>query len=760
MIRHVRLQVTGVVQGIGFRPFCSRLSGEIGLGGSVRNTTAGVVIDLYGDPEGIDSYIERLQTDCPTLGHIQSITIVLDERIDDIRKRPFEILDSHGSGGEYALIPPDIATCSDCLAELRDPGNRRFRYPFINCTNCGPRFTIIEGLPYDRPLTSMSGFPLCGECSLEYSDPDDRRFHAQPVACEKCGPCLSLASREGSLLAQGEEALLEAIRSLTSGGIVALKGLGGFHIACLPQDLPVLELRKRKKRPAKPFALMARNEKAAESIVKLSHFSRQILNSPRRPIVICPRRSLSGVSDHVAPYQNSLGIMLPYTPIHHLIMEEIPLLVMTSANLSDEPLISENGEVIEKLKGIADLFLVHDRPIIMKIDDTVIAPSGKRTILVRRGRGYVPHPIMVRRDMPRVLAAGAEMRSTFSLGRGRTILPGQYIGDLKQLDTAVYYEKALRHFIRLFGLRPNLLAADLHPSYACTDIAQKVMGKPEDTLLVQHHHAHMAACLVENGHEGTVLGIILDGTGLGSDRNIWGGEFLLGDISSFTRVGHFREAPLPGGDRAVLEPWRFALALMEKALGPGDAERLAGEIWPTHSHLFGSILSTLDKAPVTSSCGRLFDAVAAVLGIRDVISYEGQAAMELESSARGGSRPAPFGIREQNGKMILDWEPAVRWILLEGLRLGAARTSSAFHFGLAEAISDIALEISRRTGVRETVLSGGVWQNRRLLSLAIPLLERRGLRPLIHHALSPNDECISVGQAAVASVHWGGRTTT
>jgi hydrogenase maturation protein HypF len=559
-------------------------------------------------------------------------------------------------------------------------------------------------------------------------------------------------------LEEGDKALHESIRALKSGSIIALKGLGGFHIACLPEDIPVLTLRERKKRPAKPFALMARDDAAAEGLVFLSPYSRQLLNSPRCPIVICPRKPISGISDHVAPSQDSLGIMLPYTPLHHLIMEELPILVMTSANLSDEPLISENGEVLEKLKGVADLFLVHDRPIIMKIDDTVIAPAGKRSIILRRGRGYVPHPILTKGEMPQILAAGAEMKSTFSLVRGGEIFPSQYIGDMKQLDSAVYFEKTLRHFIKLFDLKPTLLAADLHPSYACTGIAKRVMGTPKETLFVQHHHAHMAACLVENGFEGKALGIILDGTGLGSDRHIWGGEFLLGNAHSFARLGHFEEAPLPGGDRAVLEPWRFALALMERALGREHAKGIAERLWPTRRLFFDKILTTLDTAPRTSSCGRLFDAVSAILGIREEVSYEGQAAMELESAALGNSRPAPFEIREENGLIILEWKPLVKWLVTEGLHLGPEKASSAFHFGLADILSDIALELSKRTGVRETALSGGVWQNKRLLSLALPLLERKGLKPLIHRVLSPNDECVSVGQAAVAAAHWGSKT--
>ncbi len=757
MRRHVAIRVSGIVQGIGFRPFCSRLAAETGLGGSVRNNAEGVMIELYGSPESILTYIRRLQTDCPTLGHIQSIDILVDEPDLSGSDSTFEILQSGRSGENLTLIPPDIATCDDCLSEMKDPGDRRFRYPFINCTNCGPRFSIIESLPYDRPHTAMSGFPMCAPCMREYSDQGDRRFHAQPVACDTCGPSLSLVLPDGTVLSRGDRALRECVGFLQRGSIVAIKGLGGFHIACLPEDSVLVELRNRKKRPHKPFALMIREESVAKQIVHLTAFSRLLLNSPRRPIVICPKRNGSPVSEHVAPYQDSLGIMLPYTPLHHLVMEEIPILVMTSANLSDEPVISDNREAQEKLGKTVDLFLMHDRPVSMKIDDSVVTSSGNFPVMIRRARGFVPHPILVKRKMPQILAAGAELKSTFSLTRDQTIYTSQYLGDLKQLETAVYYERTLKHFISLFGLKPRLLAADLHPSYACTGIAEKVMGRPDDTLLVQHHHAHLAACLSENGFEGPALGIILDGTGLGTDRKVWGGEFLLGDCSSFTRAGHFREAPLPGGDRAVVEPWRFALSLLSVVYGDAEAEILAGHLWPDLRERIGPVLGTLGISPVTSSSGRLFDAVSALTGIRRVISYDGQAPMELESASKGSGTAAPFSIQKTEDALVLDWEPAIRWIVSEGLSIGRERVAAAFHMGLAMALSDVALELSERHGIRTVALSGGVWQNRRLLGLTLPLLRKRGLETLVHRALSPNDECVSIGQAAIASSYWSGK---
>lgn len=754
MDRHVIAVVSGIIQGVGFRPFCSKLAHETGLGGSVRNTSGGVRIELFGPLGSIDSFLERLRIDCPTLGYIQSIEVLLNEPAGAEPAVQFSILKSDDSDENLVLIPPDIATCDDCLREMRDPENRRYRYPFINCTNCGPRFTIITGLPYDRPMTTMSPFPLCDPCVREYKDPKNRRFHAQPVACASCGPDLTLLDKDGSVIAKNEEAILQCISFLANGGIAAIKGLGGFHIACLPNDNPVAELRKRKKRPHKPLALMVQNMEIAERIVRMSPSSRHLLNSPRRPIVVCPGRENSEISGLVAPFQNTIGVMLPYTPLHYLILEKIPALVMTSANLSDAPITSGNNEVIRLIKPVVDRFLVHNRDIRMKIDDSVIASAGKRSILLRRGRGFVPHPVLTNREMPQILASGAEMKSTFSLTRGKTIFVSQYLGDLKQLETALFYEEALHHFIKLFGLRPRFIAADMHPSYTSADIAKRVIGNPVDTLLVQHHHAHLGACLAENRSDGPAIGVILDGTGLGNDRTSWGGEFLVGDLISFKRAGSFRKAPLPGGDRSVLEPWRFGLSLLEDTLGPDDAICVAMEIWPEMASSFNPVLSTLGRAPITTSCGRLFDAISALLGVRSVVTYDGQAAIELESAAMGANMVAPFDISNENGFFVLDWRPAVRWAVGKGRSMSKKKASAAFHLGLAAAISDITLKISEKTNVRKVALSGGVWQNRRLLSLAVAMLRGRGLEILIHRSLSPNDECISVGQAAIAAKHW------
>ena len=756
MKRHLTATATGIIQGIGFRPFCKRLAEDVGVSGSVRNTPNGVSLDLYGPRSSIDLFLDRLRRDCPTLGHIQSITVINDQSEPELHPDSFEILESCEGEGISALIPPDIATCEDCLAEMRDPKDRRYGYPFINCTACGPRFSIISAVPYDRCMTSMSSFPLCGLCREEYYSPANRRFHAQPVACRDCGPQLALLDGNGVAMSWEKEALDDCVSHISKGAIAAVKGLGGFHLACLARDGQVAKLRNRKNRPHKPFALMVRDLETAEKIVYLTKPARVLLESACRPIVICPKKKNEIVSDLVAPMQDCVGIMLPYTPLHHLILEKLPVLVMTSANVSDAPLVSENAEALKTLFGIADFFLLHDRDIIMKIDDSVVAMAGKRPILMRRGRGFVPQPIAFHRDMPQILAAGAEMKSTFSLAVGRNIIVSQYLGDLKEMPSAIFYDRALRHFLSLFGMRPRLLAADLHPSFPCTAIARKIMGEPEDVLLVQHHHAHMAACLAENGHRGPAIGIILDGTGLGIDRTVWGGEFLVGDLTSFVRKGRFRRAALPGGDRSVLEPWRFALSLLANTFGMSRASEEAHILWPEMHSKIGPVLSSLEKSPVTTSCGRLFDAVSALLGIIVKVSYDGQAAMELESSARGGIAIAPFGISNEGGEMVLDWRPAIRWIIEESVFLGKGRASAAFHFGLAEAISNIALEISKDTGLKVAALSGGVWQNRRLSSITISMLKKRGLQPLFHTSLSPNDECVSVGQAVIAAEHWKG----
>ncbi len=752
------LNVTGVVQGIGFRPFCVRLANQIGLSGSVSNTSSGVRIELYGTKEQLDRYESRMFTDAPPLANIQDVSRIGVDEKTNVRPDKFIIKQSTSGRENTVLIPPDIAVCGDCLTEMTEPSDRRFRYPFINCTNCGPRYSIVRELPYDRPKTTMSEFTMCVHCEREYRDPGDRRFHAQPVACPVCGPGVWLVeSKSAATIAIKEEAIDIAVKRLIEGRVLAIKGLGGFHIACLPEDETVSLLRERKKRPHKPFAVMVRDMKTAQSVVCTTPEAERMMLSPRCPIVICPKKEGGNVSGLLAPGQDTLGVMLPYTPLHHLIMERIPMLVMTSANFSESPILATNEEALRDLGNIVDYLLLHDRGIENRIDDSVVTFAGKRQILLRRARGFVPHPVLAAGQLPPVLACGAEMKSTFALSLGKAVIASQYLGDLKRLETALYYEKTLSHFMELFRFTPRLIVKDMHPQYVSGYIAEKVFGVEVESLRVQHHHAHMASCLLEKGVEGPVIGLILDGTGYGTDGTIWGGEILFGDSRSFERAGHLREAPLPGGEKSISEPWRYALSLIIETFGKEEGIEKALCLWPAHEAIIPAIAESAKESPVTSSCGRLFDAVAALAGVRSRVSYDGQAAMELEACAEGaGRRQVPFSVLHEKGTCIIDWRPAVSWILENLKRLGPRKIAAAFHAGLAESLAEACLNVSRDYGVRKVVLSGGVWQNRRLLSLSIGALRSKNLEPIWHSSLAPNDEAVSVGQIAVGAAHLKG----
>jgi len=758
MYKKRELIVTGVVQGIGFRPFCVRLAREIGLSGTVSNTSIGVRIELAGTEKQLDLYESRLLTDAPPLANIQNISRCgTDENVEKPAGE-FIIGPSKSESENTVLIPPDIAVCEDCLRELRDPGDRRFRYPFINCTNCGPRYSIVRELPYDRPKTTMAEFSMCALCEKEYKDPGDRRFHAQPVACPECGPHVWLVDgRNAEVLAEKDEAVSLAVNHLLEGRIIAIKGLGGFHIACLPEDEPVALLRERKKRPHKPFALMVRDMETAKDVVYASFVAEQMMRSPRCPIVICPKKEMSPVSGFLAPGQNTLGVMLPYTPLHHLIMERIPMLVMTSANFSESPILATNEEALRTLANIVDYLLLHDRKIQNRIDDSVVTFAGKRQILLRRARGFVPHPVVAAGKLPPMLACGPEMKSTFALSIGKSVIASQYLGDLKRLETTLYYEKTLRHFLELFRFTPRLIVKDMHPQYVSGYIADKVLGEGIETLKVQHHHAHMASCLLEKGVDGPVIGLILDGTGYGTDGSIWGGEILFGDSRSFERVGHLRGAFLPGGEKSITEPWRYALSLLIETFGKAEGVEKALSLWPAYEAIIPAVAESTKDSPVTSSCGRLFDAVAALTGVKSRVSYDGQAAMELEACAEGaGKKKVPFAVIHERSALVIDWRPAVSWILENLKKLGPREIAAAFHAGLAEALAEACLKVSRDYGVQKVVLSGGVWQNRRLLSLSVAALRAKKLEPLWHSSLAPNDEAVSVGQIAVGAAYLKG----
>ena len=605
----------------------------------------------------------------------------------------------------------------------------------------------------------MACFPMCQSCDREYHTPEDRRFHAQPNACPECGPRLWLADPEGNRLAEGREALEGCLRALLEGKIMAIKGLGGFHLACDAfNDASVEMLRSRKQRPHKPFALMVRDLSEAQRIAIVREEAANLLHSPRAPIVICPSRQGGGISPKVAPGQNSLGIMLPYTPLHHLLMQGLPVLIMTSANRTDEPLVSGNREALRELRAFADLFLFHDRDINMKIDDSVVSFSGKNPIIIRRARGYVPQPFILDRKAPSVLAAGAEMKVTFSVTHDRYLFPSQYLGDLKEMKSFQYYGYCLRHFLGLYDIHPRFLVKDLHPQYLSGAVALKTAGPFEEVLQVQHHHAHLAACLLENPQEERAVGLILDGTGYGTDGTIWGGEILVGGVDEVERAGHLLQARLPGGEKAIEEPWRFALSLLCEALGKRDAMDVANGLWPHHAGSFEGLAATLDTAPLTSSAGRLFDGISALLGIRETITFDGQAAMELEAFAKGAGESLSFGVfRDAEGKWIIDWRPAVRSLLDRRQSGSPEELAAAFHLGLARVMAEVAFRVSEERGIPAVALSGGVWQNRRLLALTLAELRRKGRTPLLHRRISPNDECISVGQAYIGSLRWSHR---
>ncbi len=750
----VRLRATGTVQGVGFRPFVYGLAHELELSGFVLNDSRGVVVEVEGQPAHIAAFQGRLRREAPPLAVLEH---VIAEAVEATGEQGFRIAESSASGSPAASVSPDTATCDDCLRELLDPADRRYRYPFINCTNCGPRFTIVRGVPYDRPLTTMASFAMCGACQAEYEDPLDRRFHAQPNACADCGPHLALLDRSRRLLTERGAALSDAVAALREGGILAIKGIGGFHLACLATDeRAVGALRARKHREEKPFALMAPDLGAARRLVHLSAAEERLLQGPERPIVIARRRPDAGVAPAVAPRSGELGVMLAYSPLHHLLLSDIEdTLVMTSGNVSDEPIAYSDDDALARLGGIADLFLLHDRPIHTRTDDSVLRALPRRTrpLLLRRARGYVPAEIRLPVSSPRpVLGCGAELKSTFCLVKGDRAWVSHHIGDLENFETLASFEEGIEHFGRLFAVEPEVVAHDQHPEYLSTKYA---LDLPDlEPVAVQHHHAHLAACLAEHGEQQPAVGAIFDGTGYGTDGAIWGGELLVGDLLGFERAGHLWPVRLPGGPRAVREPWRMACAWMTAAMGqvlPPAA--LAGAIerraWTAVQTLCRSGLGS----PMTTSVGRLFDAVAALCGLRLEVNYEGQAATELEAACDHDERQSyPLPLVAKGEAAVLDARPMIRSLLadLEG-GVPTGRVAARFHNALAAATAAACTRLALRRGLHQVVLSGGSFQNRILLERVTANLRRTGLRVLVPERLPPNDGGISFGQAAVAA---------
>ena len=706
-----RLRVRGVVQGVGFRPFVHRLATRGGLGGRVWNDGEGVVVEVEGDPVALDAFASALVEEAPPLARIASVA---GERLPPLGERAFVVAPS-AAGAGAALVPPDVGTCEDCVRELFDPADRRYRYPFVNCTNCGPRLTIVARVPYDRPNTTMAGFPLCADCRREYEDPSDRRFHAEPIACPVCGPRLSVP-------------LEEAVAALRDGAIVAVKGLGGYHLACdATSEDAVARLRARKGREEKPLALMLTDPLAA---AVPTPDELELLRSPARPIVLVRRREDAPVAPSVAPGTPWLGLMLPYTPLHHLLCADLDRpLVMTSGNLTDEPIAFDDDEARRRLGGVADLFLAHDRPIHRRCEDSVVRAGFP----VRRSRGYAPSglPLPVALTRP-LVAAGAELKSTFCVARGPEAFLSSHLGDLTGEGAYAAFRHDLELWLAMLGVEPAAVACDLHPDYLSTRWAWE-QGVP--VIEVQHHHAHAAACLAEHGEEGPALAVVLDGTGLGTDATIWGGEVLRCDLTGLERVAHLEAVPLPGGEAAVREPWRVAAAHLERGGRPVPWER------------WGLVRQSLAvNAPLSSGAGRLFDACAALLAVRERIGYEGQAAIELEHLA--GAVPAPaYACAVEDGVIRgTDLVVAAHDDLAAGRR--REEIAAAFHEGVAAAFAAACAEAG---GAGTVVLSGGCLQNLRLLASLRGRLEREGFRVLSHSAVPPNDGGVSYGQAAVAA---------
>jgi hydrogenase maturation protein HypF len=736
--RRVHVRVEGVVQGVGFRPFVHRTAAEHGLAGFVRNDAGGVEIEAEGGAEAVDRFLAALRDQAPPLAVVEAVRAVDVEPRGDAG---FAIAGSAG-GAPSALVTADAATCGDCLAELGDPGDRRFRYPFVNCTNCGPRFTIVRGVPYDRPLTTMAGFAMCRACRAEYDDPSDRRFHAQPNACPACGPRVRLVGDAPG----GRDDVERAARALVAGAIVAVKGVGGVHLACRADDgAAVARLRARKHREDRPFALMAADVAAARALVSLGEEDAALLTSPARPIVLAPRAARSAVADGVAPGMAELGVMLPYAPLHHLLLGDAGVaLVLTSGNVSDEPIAFRDDDALERLAGIADVFLLHDRPIETRVDDSVARVVRGRPAVLRRSRGLVPAAVGLPTACARpVLACGAELKSTFCLARGRRAWVGHHIGDLRNAETLASFREGVAHFEELFDVRPQVVAHDLHPQYLSTSYALERDGV--ELVGVQHHHAHLAACLAEHGVTAPAVGAIYDGTGHGTDGTAWGGEILLGDLRSFERIGHLPAVRLPGGDRAVREPWRMACAWLVAVRGeiPAIPVALRDHVAPDRWDAVARMVLGGFAAPETTSMGRLFDAVAALCGVRPVVTYEGQAAIELEALADAGETGAyPTDAHELVAAVAADASSGVPVPVV----------SARFH----RAVVEWTAAECAAADTEHVVLSGGVFQNRLLLSWTAERLEALGHSVLVPERLPANDGGIAYGQAAIAAARSGG----
>jgi hydrogenase maturation protein HypF len=769
--KHIR--VRGVVQGVGFRPCVYTLARSLGLVGHVFNSSSGVTIEVEGEAAAVVAFVRRLRDEAPPLARIAEVVVAAMVAFGEVE---FSIRESQEEAGRFGLVPADAGTCAACWREFGDPGNRRYGYPFTNCTHCGPRYTIIHDVPYDRATTTMAGFTMCAACEREYRDPEDRRFHAQPNACAMCGPSLALLPRGVSPaeISFADKDALRVIRRarelLRDGKILAVKGLGGFLLACdATNDAAIAELRRRKRRPDKPFAVMARDVAAVQRFCAVSDEESALLQDARRPIAILgalAEKNDVGLAEGVAPGNRTVGVMLPYTPLHYLLFGDSPegdaefrALVMTSGNLSEEPILVTNEDALQGLESVADWFLLHNRDIATRVDDSVERVFEGRERVLRRSRGFVPQTVDLGVEMQEVLAFGAELKSTFCLTKGQYAILSQHIGDLENYETTQFFEETLGKMQRLFRLRPQAVAYDLHPDYRSTRLALAL--DIEKKIGVQHHHAHIASCMAENHLRGDVIGVAMDGTGYGTDGAIWGGEFLVASFARFERRGHLRYVPLPGGNMAVRQPWRMALSYLQDAFGaeiPEELARFRG-VGRRQMALVDAMITRRLQTVATSSCGRLFDAVAAMLGVVSEVSFEGQAAIALEMAVeRGVEERYDFEV-EDAAAMVVDLRPMMRGIARDvaaGRRVGVI--AARFHNTVSAVIVEVCCRIRRSDGLERVCLSGGTFQNVYLLGRTAEELRRFGFGVFLHAMVPANDGGISLGQAVIANewLHRGG----
>jgi hydrogenase maturation protein HypF len=746
-----RLEVNGVVQGVGFRPFVYHLARQYELKGEVANTASGVSIHIEGPPERIRSFERDLAEKRPPLAHVVEIS----SRPESVKPySDFRIVKSKNRVLMSTLISPDVSVCDDCLRELFDPGNRRYLYPFINCTNCGPRYTIIDDIPYDRPKTSMRHFKMCAACQAEYDDPGDRRFHAQPNACAACGPQVSLHDKRRKPV-DADDPIQKAAQFIRQGKIVALKGLGGYHLAAdALNSEAVIRLRNRKMREEKPFAVMSEDLQQIRQFARISPEAQKLLTAIQRPIVLLPKKIPGPIADEVAPRNRYWGVMLPYTPLHYLLLKQgFTALVMTSANLSEEPIAIDNDDAFARLADIADYFLIHDRQIYLRSDDSIVRNAAGQTRYIRRSRGFVPIPIFLNHTLPPILACGAELKNTICITKGEKAFLSQHIGDLENMETLAFFKQTVGHLQRILEVRPEIIACDMHPDYLSSRYAAEQQGIPK--VEVQHHHAHIVSCMAENKLEGAVIGLSFDGTGYGSDGRIWGGEVLIAEAKQFERVAHLADVRMPGGAAAIKQPWRMAISYLCDAFGENFGELDLPIVKQTESPKLKVIAEMISKgvnSPKTSSLGRLFDGVAAIAGIRQRVNFEGQAAMELEMLAAGDSRSTyDCQCTSENPIRILT-APIIRGVVKDVQDgLSVAEISTKFHRTLIALFAEICTAIGGRTGLKRVVLSGGCFQNAILLSGLIRELEAHKFEVFSHRQVPCNDGGIALGQALVAA---------